>query len=303
MKRIGDYINANLSQVSILGELSDKERGQLRECLFSIYKDIALVCNKYKLCFMLGGGSVLGAVRHKGFIPWDDDIDLMMPREDYMKFISVFIKEFGDRYDLFSPLSDEGNLQCFVQVSRKNTIFAKVNEIKKVGVLVDITPIDYTPNSMLLSKLINLLVQILRIVMYAVKSYKSNDANYKTVMFCSLRTKIVYYVAKFIGLVFSVFSLKFYYRLYDELISNIHSSRFMTIAMGRKSYLGERLHRDVFLPVSKGMFEGVEVNLPHDPDAYLRNLYGNYMQIPPVDKRERHFYTEFDLGPEFSNIK
>ena len=90
MKRVGDYINANLSQISVLRELTDKERERLRKCLFSIYKDIALVCSKYGLCFMLGGGSVLGAVRHKGFIPWDDDIDLMMPREDYMKFISVF---------------------------------------------------------------------------------------------------------------------------------------------------------------------------------------------------------------------
>lgn len=50
------------------------------------------------------------------------------------------------------------------------------------------------------------------------------------------------------------------------------------------------------------MFEGVEVNLPCDPDTYLRNLYGDYMQIPPVEKRERHFYTEFDLGVESSNV-
>nr|WP_288737313.1 LicD family protein [uncultured Parabacteroides sp.] len=63
---------------------------------------------------------------------------------------------------------------------------------------------------------------------------------------------------------------------------------------------GECLQREVFLPVSKGIFEGMEVNLPHNPDAYLKNLYGNYMQIPPVEKRERHFYTEIDLGPEFT---
>ena len=120
MKRVGDYINANLSQISVLRELTDKERERLRKCLFSIYKDIALVCSKYGLCFMLGGGSVLGAVRHKGFIPWDDDIDLMMPREDYMKFISVFNKELGNKYDLFYPFSNEGNFQYFVQVSRKD---------------------------------------------------------------------------------------------------------------------------------------------------------------------------------------
>lgn len=131
MKRVGDYINANLSQISVLRELTDKERERLRKCLFSIYKDIALVCSKYGLCFMLGGGSVLGAVRHKGFIPWDDDIDLMMPREDYMKFISVFNKELGNKYDLFYPFSNEGKFQYFVQVSRKDTILTKVNELKK----------------------------------------------------------------------------------------------------------------------------------------------------------------------------
>ena len=302
MKRVGDYINANLSQISVLRELTDKERERLRKCLFSIYKDIALVCSKYGLCFMLGGGSVLGAVRHKGFIPWDDDIDLMMPREDYMKFISVFNKELGNKYDLFYPFSNEGNFQYFVQVSRKDTILTKVNELKKMGVLIDITPIDYAPNSRYLSRLIHFLVQILRSIMYAVKSYKSNDVNYKAVMFCSLRTKIIYCIAKCMGFIFSIFPLKSYYRLYDKLISKIHLSRFMTIAMGRKSYWRERLPCDVFLPVSKGMFEGVEVNLPCDPDTYLRNLYGDYMQIPPVEKRERHFYTEFDLGVESSNV-
>mgnify|MGYP000934529859 FL=1 len=70
-----------------------------------MYSDILRVCEKYNIRVMLGGGSALGAVRHGGFIPWDDDLDLIMPREDYNKFISVFDKELSDLYEITSPNS------------------------------------------------------------------------------------------------------------------------------------------------------------------------------------------------------
>ena len=77
----------------------------MKQCLLEMYSDILRVCEKYNIRVMLGGGSALGAVRHGGFIPWDDDLDLIMPREDYNKFISVFDKELSDLYEITSPNS------------------------------------------------------------------------------------------------------------------------------------------------------------------------------------------------------
>ena len=65
-----------------------------------MFVDIKRICDKHNLILMLSGGSALGAVRHKGFIPWDDDIDLMMPRDDYDKFIDLFEEELGEKYYL-----------------------------------------------------------------------------------------------------------------------------------------------------------------------------------------------------------
>ena len=98
MKRTTDCLNDDVKRSDGFYELSDDERYKLKQCLMEIYQDITFICKKYNLTFMLGGGSALGAVRHKGFIPWDDDLDLMMSREDYNKLIKVFPKEVGDKY-------------------------------------------------------------------------------------------------------------------------------------------------------------------------------------------------------------
>lgn len=90
MRRTADYLNEVANNDNLFYELSEEERIELRLCLLSIYNDISQICVKYGLTLMLGGGSALGAVRHKGFIPWDDDMDLMMPRKDFEVLKSVF---------------------------------------------------------------------------------------------------------------------------------------------------------------------------------------------------------------------
>jgi lipopolysaccharide cholinephosphotransferase len=72
-------------------------------------------------------------------------------------------------------------------------------------------------------------------------------------------------------------------------------SRYCTIPTGRKSYNGEALPKDVFFPPVQALFEGITVHIPRSAGTYLQNLYGDYMQIPPPEKRERHFYTAFSL--------
>jgi lipopolysaccharide cholinephosphotransferase len=111
-----------------------------------------------------------------------------------------------------------------------------------------------------------------------------------------MKTKLFYYSRYFAGMIFSIFSHKYLVDKFDKFVSNMKDNKYCTIPTGRKHYYGETLPQRVFFPVSKAMFEGVEINIPNDVHAYLKNLYGdNYMHLPPEEKRERHFYVEFSL--------
>ncbi|MGM9579929.1 MAG: LicD family protein, partial [Anaerovibrio sp.] len=88
-----------------------------------MYCDIKAVCDKYNLTIVLGGGSALGAVRHKGFIPWDDDLDLNMPRKDYEKLLSVLEAELGKEY-YFSAPHTKGVESQFLKIHKKDTTFS-----------------------------------------------------------------------------------------------------------------------------------------------------------------------------------
>jgi lipopolysaccharide cholinephosphotransferase len=86
--------------------------------------------------------------------------------------------------------------------------------------------------------------------------------------------------------------------LFDKLVISKDSNKYCGIPTGRKHYNGEILKKEVYLPTVKAQFEGMEVNVPNDVDSYLKNLYGDYMKLPPIEKRERHYVVEFDLNSE-----
>lgn len=110
------------------------------------------VCKKYNLTYWANGGTMLGAVRHHGFIPWDDDIDIMMPREDYNKFCEVANKEFSEPYFLQTEYSDPSSFRTHAQLRNSATTGILMSEIKlnrkfNQGVFLDIFPLDRVPDN------------------------------------------------------------------------------------------------------------------------------------------------------------
>ena len=292
VKKLLSQINQNDHYI----EIDPNLRIQLQKLLFSMFMDVHSVCEKYGLSLFLCGGSALGTVRHQGFIPWDDDLDMTMTRDDYNRFQEIFEQELSDRYLLLAPGYKNGSRSRFPKVMKKGTIFREVGNSspeEECGVFLDIFILDNVPNNKVLRLIKGSFCNILEFISGQVlwreeKAHeileKIKEANRKQ-----------YYIRKITGIIFSFKTTRSWNRILDKALQHKNDTRYCTLATGRKHYFGEMLPREVFLPGTSGVFEGQEVLLFSDPDVYLSNLYGDYMQIPEESKREKHIVKEIRL--------
>ncbi|MEC1714850.1 LicD family protein [Schinkia azotoformans] len=298
MVRLKTAMASSVGKSDFLYNLNDAEREGLKKCLLEMYKDVAEVCSKYGLTIMLGGGSVLGAVRHKGFIPWDDDMDLNMERKDYLKLISIFNEELSDKYYLAAPSVYGTSKHCFARIYKKHTLLVDISNINQStnnGVYLDIFPLDYVPNSRILQLVKGFFANALNYISLSVFMHSNKNDTLKKYLFKTKEGRISFRQRKIVGAVFSFISYQRWVYWFDMFVSDSKKKKYCTFASGRKHYLGELMESEVIFPVSKAEFEGIVVNIPNNVNAYLTNLYGDYMKVPPVEKRERHYYVKFEL--------
>ena len=132
--------------------LDDEQLLKLQRVLNKILKDIVTVCEQNDIRYTLGGGTALGAVRHHGFIPWDDDIDINMPRADYERFIPIFRQQFGDRYWIHTPLETKNYDLLLSRIRLKGTSVCTREDFgnPESGAFVDLFIIENTFDNALL---------------------------------------------------------------------------------------------------------------------------------------------------------
>ena len=304
MKSDRNLLNELARTSDMLYELSEDERMRLKSLMISMYKDLAEVCKNNSLSLMLIGGSALGAVRHKGFIPWDDDLDVCMPRSDYNKLLSLLNNGmFGEQYDFTAPSSERDSKNNHLKIYRKNTTNAEIFEGSMPfpkGVFIDVFPVENAPAPSALTSIRGFWVDCLSMIsvcaLYAQYPSDEFERFMKTNRSAYKRYRLRMTVGK-IALCFGKHAKWAYWS--DKAAQYKKETDYCTIPTGTKRYCGELLPRRVFFPESKGSFEGMQVLLPGDVDCYLKNMYKDYMSLPPVDKRERHFVYKFSLGEEF----
>lgn len=270
--------------------------------LLKITDDIVDVCEEEHITYQLSGGSCLGAVRHKGFIPWDDDMDINMLGDHFDRFIAAFKKKYGDKYWIHTCHTKDYGL-IVSRIRLKGSVLRIHQDVNnpEAGFFVDIFRLENTPDNPLLRRLHGTLCMGMGLCLSCRKFYQDRDImrelgkNDKELM------KSINFKVNF-GRLLSFMSLTKWTELTQSCCSmskNSHS-KYLTIPAGRKHYFGELYLREGMENTVFADFEGRKWRIAKDYQGYLKKLYGDYMWIPPEEDREKHFVLELKFPGEKS---
>jgi lipopolysaccharide cholinephosphotransferase len=266
--------------------LEYEESGELKclqKIMLNILIEVDIICRKHNIKYWLDSGTLLGAIRHDGFIPWDDDLDIAMLRNDYYKFLEVSKKELPSSLFLQIIENDKYTQNAWAKIRDRNSILV-MNKYEKghTGVFIDIFPMDFYHEHG--SK--KIFKKVYTTVMVGLWLKKCNITKpfisniYKNII--KIICKIVY------GLLFWVD--------YNTFITPIIklARRLSVKEITKSSYIDygievpfiKRFNCYEIFPLGKHCFEGKEFSVPNNYETYLTTLYGDYMKLPPEEKRK-----------------
>lgn len=278
-------------------ELKGQLLKNLQKQLLEILVDFKQLCEENNIDYSLCGGSALGAVRHKGFIPWDDDIDIFLTRENYKKFFSLFEEFLSDKYYLISPDTTPERGLSIIQIMKKDTIYKSYMDLDEsiAGIYIDIFILENAPNNCILRYIHGIISLLLGGILSCVRFYHKRNSLLKLIddknILVTINRKI------FIGKCFNFFSLKKWVYLYDKWnsICKNNKSKYVVCPTGIKHYFGEIFLRKEYCKTKYIYFENIKVKVMYDVEKALKKLYGNFWELPPESKREKHFIYEIKL--------
>lgn len=269
----------------------DETLNHLHDLELMILKDFSKICEDYGLKYYMYAGSLLGAIRHKGFIPWDDDLDVVMFREDFEKFKKIFPTLRSDKYELLSNETNEDYFYYFAKIMIKDTRFEEewINQLNfHIGINIDIFVLDDLSDNKISRK-----YQIMRSFLYNRLLITSNLKLDNLSFFSRLVSHSLYYILNFFNLNTSKMfnrSIKFlnnYSNRNSECVFDIAANANEYPQIFKKSDFGNGVKVD---------FEDTKVNVPINYEVILESLYGDYMELPPEDKRYNHMADHIDFG-------
>lgn len=246
-----------------------------------ILKEFIKICDRYNLTYYIIGGTLLGAIRHKGFIPWDDDIDIAMPRNDFNKLIEVANSSLPNNMELITFENDNNNRDYVSKIINKEiNITEKVNESKdkKINLFIDIFSIDGTPNNIFLRKLYYLRILFYRML---IKWYYIDEIHG-----CKKRKiheRLLIFIGKILPTKIIINPKKNLYKI-DKLLQKYSCDKSNNIGTIMGTYkTREIVPKEYFGKPTDYLFEGLNLKGPERYHEYLTHMYGDYM-IPPKNK-------------------
>ena len=248
----------------------DEKLKRVQSELLEMFTIINEIFKKNQIRFFLAYGSMLGAIRHQGFIPWDDDLDIAVYEEDYEKAVQLLRENLDDKYIVHDKLTDPIYWCSFSKIRLRNSkttshIWLNDNKYKYTGISIDI---------------------------YACKKEKVSIFRKKK---NKSKEKALFAVMKFSNQAKLLMKLKALFQTFIPLTIFIFFSILDKISKKEPAYLCDPsdlsapMHIDSLFPLKETQFEGVNTLIPARPEAILTNLYGDYMAFPPVEKRITHY--------------
>lgn len=237
-----------------------------QERMLELLCEIDRICKKHGIRYWLSSGTLIGAVRHGAFIPWDDDLDIEMMREDYDRLMDILPTELPSTMALQNHRTDHTYFFFYAKVRDRRSLLSEGNNYdrmwKEQGIYIDIFPLEYQP------------ISIHKI------SEKTAGHMYKIWRTCTDDNLGIRKVMRLFH-----FNRRFVFPLL-RLLCSISGTDVITSGMGIP-YHNPRFAKDIF-PLATLKFEGREFPVPHNYDHMLRLMYGDYMQLPPEERITTH---------------
>lgn len=258
----------------------------IHKVLLMVLEDFINICEENNIEYFCGYGTAIGAVRHHGFIPWDDDLDVLMFREEYEKFYEI-MKNKTEKYEILN-IENEGFFRFLIKLNLKHTICGEpwdINTDFTLGLGLDIFILDNIPNNNLKKAIFKKKVLILKKLNILLLTL-TNDRFYT-----KNREKIGHALKKMFNII--GINQNFVIKQYNKLNSYPQGDEVCDLSA---QYRVITHPTKLFSPPKKIKFESLMVNVPNDYDTYLKIIYGDYMKMPPKEERVNHG-LEIDFGP------
>ncbi len=247
---------------------------EVRKIQIEILNEVDSFCRNNGLNYSLAYGTLIGAVRHKGFIPWDDDIDIIMPRQDYDRFV---LEYRSSRYDILSYKRNACCHTAFAEVYDNRTIL--IHGRHSFGVFIDIFPVDGLPEKSQLDKYVDAFLNKQNAVIRKRKPYANSKEKLKEYLYFCIKNllfprKRITYISEF----------EAFYKTHDVL-SSPNAGCLANYGVNKEK---EIMPAYIFNEYTELPFEGRNYMCLKHYDEFLTHIYGNYMELPPEEKRVGH---------------
>ena len=283
----------------------DKTLKKLQLVETAMMKDFKQICDENNLDYFIYYGTLIGVVRHNGFIPWDDDIDICMSRKDYEKFAEIArTSKYNEKYELISAENSDDYLMPEGHWQFRGTKFIDKPSLgykhTELGIFLDLFILDNLADNPKQRK------KQMKDCFFWGKLMIIKSIPKPIVPFSGILGKItsavlflMHYIMNFLHI-----SPRYLYKKYTEASTRYNGTKteYVTNFRGIQIDEAKLTHNDIY-PLKEMKFEDMTVNVPNNYEKLLTNLFGDYMQLPPPEKRHNHCPEILDFGSSLDYFK